>query len=94
MSISLFVFLCIASTTIVADEIDPVFESGYRMGYFMAVTAANIDKKICGNVHSVTLDYAIKNFINEHGKKAVLKYDEVLDLLSKSYPCAEHANAR
>ncbi len=48
------------------------------MGYFMAVAAGNTDVKVCGRVHFLTIDEAIKEYASAHGPEYPLKYNEVL----------------
>lgn len=81
----------IAAAPARADEIEPNYLAGYRMGFFMAVAAGNSGTKVCGNVHPVALSHAVKAFFEAHGSKAALSYDKVLDLLSRAYPCAAPA---
>jgi hypothetical protein len=81
------ILLCALPVSVSADEIDPTFEAGYRMGYFMAVATANIDKKVCGNVHARSLAMSVESYFGEYGQKAALKYDKVLEQLSKQFPC-------
>lgn len=70
-----------------ADEIEPNFDAGYRMGYFMAVAAGNLDVKVCGRVHFLTISEAIKEYAAVHGPKYPLKHNEVLALMEKTFPC-------
>lgn len=70
-----------------ADEIEPNYEAGYRMGFFMAVAAANYDTKVCGNIHFVSMAPAIASYFEENGKKSAVTYDKVLTHLSKRFPC-------
>ena len=69
-----------------ADEIEPNFQAGYRMGFFMAVAAGH-PEKVCGNVHFVSMNEVIKKYVSSHVANYPLKYDEVLDLQAKHFPC-------
>lgn len=71
-----------------ADEIDPKFEAAYCMGYFMAIADANRGTKVCGNVHFVSMNFAITNYFDGRPKSEGLKPDEVLAVISRQFPCA------
>lgn len=69
-----------------ADEIEPSFMAGYRMGFFMAVSAGN-PHKICGNVHFASMLPVIKEYESSNTTNYPLKYKEILDLEAKFFPC-------
>lgn len=69
-----------------ADEIEPNFMAGYRMGFFMAVAAGN-SEKLCGNVHFQSMNEVIKTYTITYGEKYPLKYNEALDLQTKYFAC-------
>lgn len=71
-----------------ADEIEPNFMAGYRMGFFMAVASAN-PEKICGNVYFQSMNEVIKNYVTTYGQNYPLKHKEVLDLQMKYFPCSQ-----
>jgi hypothetical protein len=86
LSIGLAVFLALPLPSM-ADEIEPSYEAGYRMGFFMAVAAANYNKTVCGNIHFVSLTPAIASYFEENGEKTAVIYDKVLAHLSRQFPC-------
>ena len=69
-----------------ADEIEPNFAAGYRMGFFMAVAAIN-PEKLCGNVHFLSMSDVIRTYSETHGANYPLKPKEVLDLETKYFAC-------
>ena len=69
-----------------ADEIEPNFMAGYRMGFFMAVGAGN-PEKVCGNVSFMSMNIAIKEYVSSHAPNYPLKYNEVLEVQTKYFPC-------
>lgn len=86
-----FAGMLLAPGSGLADEIEPNFDAGYRTGYFMAVAAGNLDVKVCGRVHFITINEAIKEYASAHGQKYPLKYNEVLALMEKNFPCQKSA---
>lgn len=85
------VFVCLASLLLVpmaglADEIEPNFMAGYRMGFFMAVAAGNPDKN-CGNMSFASMAPVVREYVSSHAPDYPLKYSEVLDLQEKYFPC-------
>ena len=83
--------VCVAALSLLpglalADEIESNFMAGYRMGFFMAVAAGNTHK-VCGNVHFVSMQPVIKEYVTSHTPNYPLKFDEVLELEAKSFSC-------
>lgn len=70
----------------IADEIEPNFAAGYRMGFFMAVAAIN-PEKLCGNVHFLSMSDVIRTYSETYGANYPLKPKEVLDLEMKYFAC-------